>query len=128
MSTQPGVSDKLIGSEVISTSTLSSLSIDAIHLAQAFRVFCPSLGRRNPTGELQIAIVEENWCDKQCGCPAMIDVAGGQRQTSGEFLSIDKGKSWQSKPRREMSSVGKGFAFSANGAEAVDGAACRIKP
>lgn len=120
MSTQPGVSDKLIGSEVISTGTLSSLSIDAIHLAQAFRVFC--------TGERQIAIVEENWCDKQCGCPAMIDVAGGQRQTSGEFLSIDKGKSWQSKPCREMSSVGKGFAFSANGAEAVDGAVCRIKP
>lgn len=64
MNTQPGVSDKLIGSEVISTGTLSSLSIVAIHLAQAFRVFCPSLGCRNPTGELWIAMMEENWCDK----------------------------------------------------------------
>lgn len=48
------MSTQLIGRELISTATLSSLSIDAICLAQAFKVFCMCLGHRNPSGELKI--------------------------------------------------------------------------
>lgn len=48
----------MIGGEVISTGTLPSLSIDAVWLDQAFRVFCPSPGPSNPTGGLQFVMVE----------------------------------------------------------------------
>lgn len=57
----------------------------------------------------------------------MIVVAGGWKQANVEFLSIDKGKSWQSKPCLETSSVGNGFAFYASWAEILAGDVYRIK-
>lgn len=82
-----GAPDKLIGSEIISTGTLPLLSIDAICLDQAFKVFCPSLGSSNPSKELQFITGEViNWCDKSHGCPAVIGVVGGWKVENFQVL------------------------------------------
>lgn len=47
-----------MGSEEISAGTMPALSIDAICLDQAFKVFDPSPGPSNPTGELQFVTVQ----------------------------------------------------------------------
>lgn len=123
-----GASDKLIGSEVINTGTLPSLSIDAICSDQTFKAFCPSSPSAAPLVNCNLSQQRANWCDKLYGCPATTVVAGGWKQARGEFLGIDRGKSWQSKPCLETSSVGNGFAFYANWPEILAGDLYRIKP